>query len=373
MHTLELTLVVHSEIWEDKEKKDHQDKIEEALEIEGIHYISNTRPNRRGGGAAISLICEDFTLTKRDVLIPKNLELVWGLVRPKQPTTDFKGIIVCAFYSVPHSKRKTQLVEHIAINHGELKAVYKGFFFLTGGDKNDLEIKNILDISPNLHMHNTRPTHGKNNIDVLVSDMAHLYCEPNIIPNVPTDIPDGQPGGGKQSDHPIVFSRPRLERVSKPTKEVVIKKTRRFNDAIKNELGKWIQQESWEELYDSTNPAETFVEIVFNKLDQICPEEQVKITKLDGKVKSLALQKIGRQKLREYTNHGSSNCFKALKKKQKTRIKLEGQKSLDKLFENAGYKGTKWIREADRMSSRPGEDSFSTFSLSLLSLLSVSY
>ena len=241
--------------------------------------------------------------------------------------------------------------------------VYKGFCFLTGGDKNDLEVKNILDISPNLHMHNTRPTHGKKNIDILVSDMAHLYDEPYIIPNVPTDIPDGQPGGGKPSDHPIVYCKPRLERQSKPAKQVVVKKTRRFSNLQKKDVANWIQHESWEELFNSDKPAETFVQIVFEKLNKICPEEEIKITKLDGKVKSLALQKLGRQKLREYTNHGNSNRFKALKKLQKSRIKLEGQKALDKLFENAGEKGTKWIREASRMSSRPGEDSSSTFSL----------
>ena len=84
MHTLDLTLGLHSEIWEDKEKKDHQDKVEEARELEGINYISNSRPDRRGGGAAISLICDNFTLTKLDVLVPKNLEVVWGLVRPKK-------------------------------------------------------------------------------------------------------------------------------------------------------------------------------------------------------------------------------------------------------------------------------------------------
>ena len=103
--------------------------------------------------------------------------------------------------------------------------------------------------------------------------------------------------------------------------------------------------------------------MVFKKLDKICPEEEIKITKFDGKVKSLALQKIGRQKLREFTKHGYSNRFKALKKKQKARIKLEGKKSLDKLFENAGVNGTKWLREANRMSSRPGEEPTSTFSL----------
>ena len=85
--------------------------LEEALEIEGIQYISNPRPDRRGGGAAITLLSGDLTLTRLDVILPKNLEVVWGLVRPKEPTTDFKGIILCSFYSVPYSKKKAQLVQ----------------------------------------------------------------------------------------------------------------------------------------------------------------------------------------------------------------------------------------------------------------------
>ena len=36
--TLGLTLGLHSEIWEDRENKQHQNKIEEALELEGIQY-----------------------------------------------------------------------------------------------------------------------------------------------------------------------------------------------------------------------------------------------------------------------------------------------------------------------------------------------
>ena len=129
METLGLTLGLHSEIWEDMENKSHRNSIEEALELKGIQYISNPRPNRRGGGAAISLLPGDFTLTKLDLATPKNLEVVWGLVRPKKPTKEFKGIIVCSFYSVPHSKRKTQLVQHITINYTELKSKYKDYFF----------------------------------------------------------------------------------------------------------------------------------------------------------------------------------------------------------------------------------------------------
>ena len=115
-----------------------------------------------------------------------------------------------------------------------------------GGDRNDLDIHQILDISPNLHQHNTKPTHGIKNIDILVSDMAHLYGEASIIPNVPTDIPPGQPGAGSPSDHPVVISEPRLEILKKPAKELVIKKTRRVDDAKMQKIGQWIQKESWE-------------------------------------------------------------------------------------------------------------------------------
>ena len=366
METLGLTLGLHSEIWEKMEKKSHRNSIEEALELKSIQFISNPRPNRRGGGASISLLPGDFSLSKLDVVIPKNLEVVWGLVRPNKPTKDFKGIIVCSFYSVPYSKRKTQLVQHIAINYTELKTKYKDFFFLTGGDKNDLDIRNILDISSTLHMHNTKPTHGNKNIDVLVSDFVHLFSESEIVPNVPTDIPDGQPGGGKTSDHPIVVCTPRMEIGSKPSRQVAVKKTRRVDSRKMKKLADWIQHESWEKVFDgkdSSEMAEKLIELVEEKMEEICPLEEIKITQLDGKITSLALQKLTRAKKREYNKHGFSKRFHELKKKMKERMKIEGEKALDKVFENSKGKGTKWIREASRLSARPGEDTSKTFTL----------
>ena len=214
-------------------------KIEEAWEMQGIQYISNPRPDRRGGWAAISLLAGEFSLTKLDVIQPKNLEVVWGLVRPNKPTESFKGIIICSFYSVPYSKTKKQLIEHITINFTELKTRYKDCYFLTGGDINDLNVRNILDISPTFHLHNTKPTHGRKNIDILISDMVHFYKESVIIQNVPTDIPDGQPGGRKPSDHPIVFCEPRLDTSSKPARQLVTKKTRRVDANKKRKIAQF--------------------------------------------------------------------------------------------------------------------------------------
>ena len=82
----------------------------------------------------------------------------------------------------------------------------------------------------------------------------------------------------------------------------------------------------------------------------------MKISQLDGEITSLALQKLVRKKKREYEKHGFSKLFKELKKKVKKRIKTEGEKALNKIFENATEKGAKWMRESIRLSARPGED-----------------
>ena len=212
--------------------------------MQGIQYISNPWPDRRGGGAAISLLAGEFSLTKLDVIQPKNLEVVWGLVRPKKPTECFKGIIICSFYSVPYSKTKKQLIEHITINFTELKTRYKDCYFLTGGDINDLIVRNILDISPTFHIHNTKPTHGRikhRHFNFRHGTLLQRVCD---NPKCPHQIPDGQPGGCKPSDHPIVVCEPKLDISSKPARQLVTKKTRRVDGNKKRKFAQWIQHES---------------------------------------------------------------------------------------------------------------------------------
>ena len=159
---------------------------------------------------------------------------------------------------------------------------------------------------------------------------------------------------------------PRLDRLTKPVKEQIVKKTRRVDDEKKKLIGQWIQQESWEAVYDgksATGMADEFTKIVFQQLAKICPEEELKITKMDGKHTSLALQSLAWQRLREYTKHGNSKKFKELKRKQKERRRMEGRKQLDKAIVEAGTKGTGWMRKVKAMSARPGEDLSPTFSL----------
>ena len=86
-----------TEIWENTFNLEHNAEIEKMLEISGLKYISTARPpNAKGvcyGGAAIEVNLRKFSVEKLSVQIPNNLEIVWGLLKPKSPSSKFKKII----------------------------------------------------------------------------------------------------------------------------------------------------------------------------------------------------------------------------------------------------------------------------------------
>ena len=103
-----------SEVWEKKENKQHQSCIEKLLELKGIAYISTPRPGvRRGGGTAIAACPERFSLVKLNIEIPNSVEVVWGLLRPKQIVGRVKQIILCSFHCPPRSRKKNILIDRI--------------------------------------------------------------------------------------------------------------------------------------------------------------------------------------------------------------------------------------------------------------------
>ena len=102
----EIGLALLSEIWQVKGKKKHMCEITKMLEIEGLKYISTPRGSyKRGGGCAIVAYLPKFSLDKIDVQIPSSVEVVYGLLRPKQPSAQLREIIAVAFYSPPKSRR----------------------------------------------------------------------------------------------------------------------------------------------------------------------------------------------------------------------------------------------------------------------------
>ena len=114
------------------------------LQMEGLKYISTPRTTKRGGGAAIIVNLEHFTLDKIEIVIPYKLEVIWGLMRPKIVNPKLREIIVCAFYSPPKSKKKSKLQDHLISTTHFLLTKYPNAGIIMGGDKNDLSLAPLL-------------------------------------------------------------------------------------------------------------------------------------------------------------------------------------------------------------------------------------
>ena len=83
----EISLVLLSEVWEKANCKKQQFEIEKMFQLDGLKYLSTPRTTKRGEGAAIVVNLQKFSVEKIKVSIPNNLEVVWGLVRPKETRT----------------------------------------------------------------------------------------------------------------------------------------------------------------------------------------------------------------------------------------------------------------------------------------------
>ena len=131
-----------------------------------------------------------------DIIVPKNVEVVWVKVFPKQKS-QVNVFIICGIYSKPSSRTKTILNDHIAINFHQLKMKHSGakFFFL--GDFNDHKPDLILQLSPQLRQVVHHPTYGQKTLDLCVTDAHPIYHPPILVPPL---LPD-DPSAASPSDH----------------------------------------------------------------------------------------------------------------------------------------------------------------------------
>ena len=164
-----ISISILSEVWEKTNCQKYQFELEKMLQMDGLKYISTPRLTKRGGGAAIIVNLRKFSLEKISIHIPNNLEVVWGLVRPKKETATIREIIVAAIYSPPHSKKNNLLLDHLISTTHHLLSKYPRAGLVIGGDKNDLKISTLLSGIPRLRQIVTKYTHGRKILDVIMT------------------------------------------------------------------------------------------------------------------------------------------------------------------------------------------------------------
>ena len=198
MEERESSLSILSEVWEKKENPEHQETIEEVCEMKDIKYISTARPgSKRGGGCAIVLRGNLFTISKLNISVPKPLEVCWGLMRPTKPLGEITKIFIGSFYCPPNSRSKSRLISHMSTTYHSLKVTHPSARTIIAGDKNDLKTSDILAINPNFSQIVDLPTRKDKTIDIVITDMEDLFQRPAIVPPVPVD----ENKTGSPSDH----------------------------------------------------------------------------------------------------------------------------------------------------------------------------
>ena len=263
-----------TEVWEKSESKKHQFKIEELLELKGLKYISTPRPEaRRGGGAAIVANTENFSISKLNVPIPCNLEVVWGLMRPVEITGKITKILVCCFYCPPRSTKKSALVDHMTLTLQSLLNTFPNAGILISGDRNDLSIDRLLTIDPSLRQLVHKGTRGEKVLDVVLTNLEEFFDEPEIVPPIDVDNPAK---GGVPIDHSGVIVPPRTNADIPAVKHKVRKIFRPITSSSINNMGQVIVNEDWvfmDPALSPTNLTELFQYYTGEILDTFCPEK----------------------------------------------------------------------------------------------------
>ena len=353
----------NSEIWEKKECKKHKNKIDEMMELEGIDYISTARPDRRGGGCAITCDATKFKMKEIILNNPDNLEVTFATLQPKSKESPQFTIILCAVYSPPNSRKKTKLVDFISETYNKLKATkYPSAFFALGGDINDLKVEQLLNISPKFSQLVNRPTRGQKILSVIVTDLGDFFQEPIILPPLQPDTP----GIGKPSDHSVPLATTYTDRTKPKKTRYTLKNVRPFPDSGIAEFGRWLQNENFSALTLAESPdicVDIFEIMIKEKLEQIFPEKQIKIYDGDKEFMTKEMRKIRRQKSREYRRKKKSPKFNKLHLKFCQMKKENSQKFIKKIEELKNCNVGQFFKKIKMIGARLGEKTHQSFTL----------
>ena len=366
----DISLSIFSEVWEKTNCKKQQFEFEKMFQIDGLKYISTPRLTKRGGGAAIIVNIRKFSLEKIPILIPNNLEVVWGLVRPKKESATIREIIVAAIYSPPHSKKNNLLLDHLISTTHYLLSKYPRAGLVIGGDKNDLKISTLLSGIPRLRQIVTKYTHGRKILDVIMTNMSPLYGIPEIVPAVPPDNPQV----GVASDHSTVVATPLTQDSVGRSRDYVTRTYRPLPQSGISEFGQWICTEDWRNIADmenTTQQVQEFENIVNKKLELIFPKKSVKINPtLDKPFYTADLKKLDRQVKREYRKHFKSEKYLRLKRCYDRKYRKAAEDYLNKNVRSLKEDDPgKAYQSLKKLGAQPGDCSSEEGSFTLISHL----
>ena len=319
----EIDLVCISESWERPEET-----LDKIINIENYVVISNVHQRKNHGGRPAIVVNEERfnveNITNSLIDIPWGVEAVWCIITPKNSGNNslIKKIVVGSIYCKPNSRKKTVLLDHIALTYHTISSKYgSNVYWIICGDMNDLKLDSILHLNSSFRQVVVTPTRLQPPaiLDPIITDL-HIYYQTPTCEN-PIEVDEDKDGAN--SDHLIVKMLPKdtINNHVDTVKKTII--YRPLTDEGYRLMTAELEEFNWDFLAKEENvevQLELFQETFYNLFDQCFPRKSKIITNKDEPFYNEKLKKLRKKKLREYNKHRKSEKYLSLNKLYKMEL-----------------------------------------------------
>ena len=198
-----------------------------------------------------------------------------------------------------------------------------GLQFIIAGDSNDMNLDNIVQLSPALRQ--VVKDYTRMNppaiLDPIITSLANYYQTPECLQPLGPD----SDSSCVESDHKIVLMKPinMIDRTcSRTFREIYY---RPITESGMKKLDQWFKNQSWEDVINENcvnMKALNLQNIVMKKVDEFLPLKQRKLANDDLPWYTDELKKLKRKKSREYKKHRKSDKYILLTKKYDEKVKM---------------------------------------------------
>ena len=352
----EIDLLFLSETWERENLT-----LKQVINLEQ-HEVFSSVNQRKGGGGRTAIVAniDKFhvqNITNTLVQVPWGVEATWCIVTPKTVSQDsrIQKIACCSLYSVPGSKKKSLLLDHLSDAFHILSKRYeKGLFFILAGDTNDFDISSILNLSPNFQqiVKDYTRLDPPALLDPIITTLHSFYQRPECIAPLDAD----RDKDGVASDHKIVVAKPINEINNKSNRIYRTVKVRPIPKSGIKKIEKWFIDQSWDTVYeaeDANEKAKNLQNILIAALERFFPEKERKFASDDKPWITHKIKILDRKRKRIYHLERKSSKWRKLNEEFKAEVKLAKKSFYRKSISDLKSKNPgQWYSALKRITSR---------------------
>ena len=314
-----------------------------VVNIEGYNIVRKDRLSHDHGGVCV-YIKEDIKYQIVEELMCCDVhEVLWIKLNPARLPRGFSCVIVAVvYYPGPTSPAECDaqlILNHLFDSLMKAQSIFSNCGLVVTGDFNRLKTRRLQNHFK-LKQLVKFPTRGQATLDLILTNMADKYAEPESFP------PFGL------SDHVTVIVAPKARDAADNTRISIT--TRDTRESKKVSLGRYLCNIDWACVYNQSACEEKlniFLQIIQIGIDNIMPERTRKVHPKDAPWMTIKLKELirSRQEAFHADRHGPVYRFYR-NKVNKERKACKGKYYTSKVQDLKGVNPREWWKEINKLS-----------------------